>query len=111
MTLKRAYYSATIEEFLGSDADTILGRISQGSSDSSIRQTQLNAWVSQIEILRPALLSRRGTIYFEYSIPRMGERIDVVLLIGPAILVLEFKVGEKTFSAYGLGEGSSRKRR
>jgi len=104
MTLKRAYYSVTINDFLGSDTRTILGSISQGSGDSSIRQTQMNAWVSQIEVLRLALASRNGTIYFEYSIPRMGERIDVLLLIGPAILVLEFKVGEKTFSAYGLDQ-------
>ncbi len=30
----------------------------------------------------------------------MGQRIDVVLLIGPVIFVLEFKVGEKEFTAY-----------
>ena len=34
-------------------------------------------------------------IYLEFSIPRMGQRIDVVLLIGAVIFVLEFKVGEK----------------
>lgn len=38
-----------------------------------------------------------GSVFFEYSIPRMGRRIDTVLLIGPAVFVLEFKVGEKTF--------------
>jgi hypothetical protein len=30
----------------------------------------------------------------------MGKRIDVVLLIGPVIFVLEFKIGEKTFTSY-----------
>lgn len=104
MSINRAYYSATIDDFLNSDTDTLLGRISRGSNDSSILQTQRNAWVRQIEILRTALPPHRGSIYFEYSIPRMGERIDVVLLIGPAILVLEFKVGEKVFSAYGLDQ-------
>ncbi len=102
--MKRAYYSDTIENFLKSDTDAILGRISQGSDDSSIRQTQQGAWVQQIEILRPILQKYEGAIYFEYSIPRMGERIDVVLLIGAAIFVLEFKVGEKKFSAYGLDQ-------
>lgn len=102
--MKRAYYSASIENFLNSDTDTILGRISQGSDDSSIRQTQQGAWVQQIEILRPILQKHKGTIYFEYSIPRMGERIDVVLLIGAAIFVLEFKVGEKIFSSHGLDQ-------
>ena len=102
--MKRAYYSDSIKNFLNNDTDTILGRISQGSDDSSIRQTQQGAWVQQIEILRPILQKYEGSIYFEYSIPRMGERIDVVLLIGAAIFVLEFKVGEKTFSSYGLDQ-------
>jgi len=102
--MKRAYYSDSIENFLNSDTDVILGRISQGSDDSSIRQTQQGAWIQQIEILRPILSNHKGSIYFEYSIPRMGERIDVVLLIGAAIFVLEFKVGEKTFSSYGLDQ-------
>jgi hypothetical protein len=34
----------------------------------------------------------------------MGERIDVVLLIGPAIFVLEFKVGEEEFTSYALDQ-------
>jgi hypothetical protein len=104
MSIKRAYYSATIEGFLSSDTDTLLGRISRGSDDSSILQTQRDAWIQQIEVLRTALISYSGSIYFEYSIPRMGQRIDVVLLVGPAIFVLEFKVGEKMFSAYGLDQ-------
>lgn len=84
--------------------DTILGRITQGSDDSSILQTQRGAWKTQIEILRPALSGYSGAIYFEYSIPRMGERIDIVLLIGAAIFVLEFKVGEKKYTSYGLDQ-------
>jgi len=102
--MKRAYYSDSIKNFLNSDTDTILGRISQGSDDSSIRQTQQGAWVQQIEILRPILRKYEGAIYFEYSIPRMGERIDVILLIGAAIFILEFKVGEKSFSSHGLDQ-------
>ena len=34
----------------------------------------------------------------------MGRRIDVLLLIGPAIFVLEFKVGEQEFTAYGVDQ-------
>ena len=34
----------------------------------------------------------------------MGERIDVVLLIGSAIFVLEFKVGGTEFTSYGLDQ-------
>ncbi|MBM4153175.1 MAG: DUF2075 domain-containing protein, partial [Kiritimatiellaceae bacterium] len=102
--MKRAYYSDTIANFVKSDTDAILGKIVQGSDDSTVRQTQQGAWVQQIEILRPILQKRQGSIFFEYSIPRMGERIDVILLIGAVILVLEFKVGEKFFSAQGLDQ-------
>ncbi len=66
--------------------------------------TQRDAWVGQIEILKPILEKYEGAIYFEYSIPRMGERIDVVLLIGPAIFVLEFKVGGEEFTSYALDQ-------
>ncbi len=33
----------------------------------------------------------------EFAIPRMGRRIDVVLLIGPVAFAIEFKVGESVF--------------
>ena len=45
-----------------------------------------------------------GEILFEYSIPRMGKRIDVVLLIKHVIFVLEFKVGEKEFTSYAIDQ-------
>ncbi|MDF7825870.1 DUF2075 domain-containing protein [Pontiellaceae bacterium B12227] len=102
--MNRAYYSDSIKNFVRSDTDSVLGKLMQGSDDSSILQTQQEAWRQQIEILRPILQKFEGSIYFEYSIPRMGERIDVVLLIGAAIFVLEFKVGEKSFSSYGLDQ-------
>lgn len=66
--------------------------------------TQRDAWLGQIRILKASLEEYEGTIYFEYSIPRMGERIDVVLLIGPAIFVLEFKVGETEFTTHALDQ-------
>jgi hypothetical protein len=51
--------------------------------------------------LQKALVDRNGGIYFEYSIPRLGKRIDVVLLIGPVVFILEFKVGERDFTSAG----------
>ncbi|MCK7516270.1 MAG: hypothetical protein MZV64_00340 [Ignavibacteriales bacterium] len=56
------------------------------------------------EFYRTPYNHMKGSIYFEYSIPRMGKRIDVVLLIGSAIFVLEFKVGEKEFSSYAIDQ-------
>ena len=73
-------------------------------SDFAVEQTQRDAWLEEIRILHSALSLCQGSIYFEYSIPRMGRRIDVVLLIGPAVFVLEFKVGERDFALHALDQ-------
>ena len=62
--------------------------------------TQRDAWLEEISILKGTLQTRRGSIYLEYSIPRMGKRIDAVLLIGPVIFVVEFKIGERQFTSF-----------
>lgn len=64
-----------------------------------MEQTQRNAWLTQITILKKVLQAYQGKIYFEYTIPRMGKRIDVLCLIGSGIFILEFKVGEKEFKS------------
>ena len=96
--MNRAYYSDSITNFCKSSPTEIIGQLTVSSS-FSVEQTQRDAWLEEIKILQVSLASLNGTIYFEYSVPRMGQRIDVVLLIGPAIFVLEFKVGEKEFTA------------
>ena len=101
--MSRAYYSDSIKNFLKTDADAIIGKLSQGGS-FAVEQTQVDAWRRQIEILLPILSKYEGFIYFEYSVPRMGERIDVVLLMGAVIFVLEFKVGEKDFTSHALDQ-------
>lgn len=60
--------------------------------------------MEQIRILKEVLPPFKGSIFFEYSIPRMGRRIDVVLLIGSTIFVLEFKVGEKEFTSNAIDQ-------
>jgi hypothetical protein len=74
------------------------------NNDFPVEQTQRDAWLEEVRILRSILLPFHGAIYFEYSIPRMGQRIDVVILIGPAIFVLEFKVGEEEFTSQALDQ-------
>ncbi len=97
--MKREYYSDDIANFLNSTPESIYGKLAI-SSEFPIEQGQRNAWLAQINILQSILSTYQGRILFEYSIPRMGRRIDVVLLIGPAIFVIEYKVGEDTFHAY-----------
>ena len=97
--MKREYYSDSIAGFLNSKPDEILSKLVR-NNDFTLEQTQRDAWLDEITILHNTLSCHQGSIYFEYSIPRMGKRIDVVLLIGPVIFVLEFKIGEKEFTSY-----------
>ena len=101
--MRREYYSDTIPNFISSTSEEIFGSIAQ-SSDFSVETTQRDAWLEQIRILKNVLQPHKGSIYFEYSIPRMGKRIDVVLLIGSVIFVLEFKVGEKEFQSHAIDQ-------
>ena len=59
--------------------------------------TQKEAWLEQITFLQKNLEGLTGTLFLEFNIPRMGSRVDAVLLIGPVVFVVEFKVGEVTF--------------
>jgi len=95
--IDRAYYSNTIRGFLVDDRDAVLGRLVQGSQ-FPVEQAQRDAWLEQIENLKEILGEYSGAIYFEYVIPRMGKRVDVLLVIGAAIFVVEYKVGEDRFS-------------
>jgi hypothetical protein len=88
--------AATVTDFLQCPVDRILGRLAERSG-FAIEASQRDAWVRQIEILQCALKGVSGTLFFEFSIPRIGRRIDVVLLVGPLVFVVEFKVGERRF--------------
>jgi hypothetical protein len=103
--MKRAFFSDSISEFLDQSSDSILGKLVQSGS-FSVESTQRDAWLSQIEILKNALTPHRtsGSVYFEYSVPRLGKRIDVVVLIGPVLFVVEFKVGEREFTAHAIDQ-------
>lgn len=99
--MRREYYSDTIANFLKTSSNEILAQLVQ-SNEFALEQTQRDSWLEQIQILQSTLGPYTGSLYFEYSIPRMGKRIDVVLLIESVIFVLEFKVGEKEFPAYAI---------
>jgi hypothetical protein len=92
----RAWYGASIAEFLQSSPDAIIGCLAR-NGDFVLLSTQKEAWLQQIEILRSCLAGLTGTLFLEFNIPRMGRRIDAVLVIGPVVFVVEFKTGESVF--------------
>lgn len=89
----RAWYGATITDFLEARAEEIIGHLIS-NSDFTILTTQRDAWLGQITILKDVLRGINGDLFFEFSIPRMGRRIDVVVVAGAVVFALEFKVGE-----------------
>lgn len=92
-SVSNAYYAADVGDFLKATPEEIIGGISSNTT-FSVDPAQRDAWLGQIEILKPTLAGLRGAIFFEFIVPRIGSRIDVVLIIGPIIFVVEFKVGE-----------------
>jgi len=99
--IRRAFYSDPIDTFLEREENAILGLLAQGGS-FSIETTTRDAWLEEIRIMREALAAYRGSggrVYFEYAVPRIGKRIDVVVVLRHMVFVIEFKVGESAFSA------------
>lgn len=94
--MDRSFYNDTIENFLVRNNEEIIGIIASKSRFAD-ELTQKNAWREEIKILKDTLKNYNGAIYFEYTIPRIGQRIDAVLIIDSVIFVLEFKVGESDF--------------
>jgi hypothetical protein len=94
--MNRYFYSDKITAFCTSSVQEILGFLAQ-NNDFSFEINQKEAWIQEINILKEVLKNHQGEIFFEFSIPRMGRRIDVVLIINSVIFILEFKVGEKEF--------------
>ena len=90
--MERFYYGKTIAEFLAEEPDAIFGVLSRAESFDTTRE-QKNAWNEEIGLLKSILQEYSGDVFFEYSIPRLGKRVDVVLLINGIVLCLEFKAG------------------
>lgn len=98
MAAKRFYYSDTISSFLARNINEIVGELTL-ASQHDINDETAQSWVEEIMTLRYALTpySGHGSIYFEYNIPRMGRRADVIALIDGIVFVLEYKTAEQIF--------------
>lgn len=101
MVTTRFYYSNTISGFYAEEPCSIVGKLT-GSSQHDINPKTANAWKEEISSLREVLSkyknTDRGSIYLEYNIPRMGHRVDAIILIDGIVFILEYKTGEQTFN-------------
>lgn len=99
--LSRAWYHAPLSQFLESSPESINGTITQ-NSEFSDGLMQKRAWSEEIELLKMNLHGLEGELFLEFNIPRMGRRIDAVLLVQSIVFVLEFKIGEEAFDSSAL---------
>ena len=77
----RSYYSASISDFLRQSTSEILGVIHSNDISAETTIQQSNTWESEVQVLKNQLRTfEDGRIVFEYTIPRMGKRVDVVVL-------------------------------
>jgi len=100
--MKRAYYSSEIKNFLTEPESSILGKLMINHANRSLEEMQRNAWRKQIEILKNQLQNIEGKIYFEFSIPRMGKRVDNIIIINDTAFIVEFKVGDTKYHKYAI---------
>ena len=94
--LARSWFVRTIAEFQSASDDQVLAELVRGNS-FSVLQSQRDAWLAQFPLLRKALAGNTGMVYLEYAIPRMGHRVDAVVLVNGIVLAIEFKIDAKEY--------------
>ncbi len=102
---RRYGYGRPLVDFLVADSRAVLGELTQRSA-FDVNQTQVAAWEGSIKCLSEALalLGSEGYLFLEFDVPRLGRRIDAVLVTGNAVFVIEFKVGANAFLAADLDQ-------
>ena len=94
--MSRCLYNSSFKEFLTTEDNSIFGTLCDRYHGEALTTT-LEAWKSEISIMKDVVsefADKDGRIIFEYDIPRLGKRLDVVLLLKGIIFCIEFKVGE-----------------
>lgn len=92
-----AYYWSPIAQFCAAGASSIVGQLAR-RSELTLESTQVQAWTRQIELLKDAVQGVDGSVFLEFEVPRLGSRIDGVVVSGSAVIPIEFKVGESRFA-------------
>lgn len=93
---RREYYIDSINNFIVADEENVLGQLLI-HDEFETSDLQKLAWKAEIQILKRQLEEFRGDVIFEYTIPRMGHRVDTVCIIEGIIFLFEFKVGDNEY--------------
>ena len=103
--IHRSYYYANCEDFLNASEAEIRDEIVQNSMQFDLTAQQNIAWNEEIRILKQVMRELGdGQIAFEYTIPRMGRRVDVVIIRKGQIFLLEFKVFEDEYPKHAVDQ-------
>lgn len=101
--MSRCYYCNSIYGFIHQSREKILGEMAKNNA-FSLDDQQKSSWITQIQLLQKLLTNIQGSILFEFTIPRMGRRVDCMLLSYGCIFVIEFKVGSDVFHNSGIDQ-------
>lgn len=101
--MSRAYYFNSIGGFIADPENHILGELAS-KHEFALEEQQRNAWLIQIRTTKNWLEAVNGHVAFEFSIPRMGKRIDCVIISGAVIFAIEFKVGATSFERHAIDQ-------
>jgi Uncharacterized conserved protein (DUF2075) len=94
----RFAYRAKVSQFLLDQDDEVLGQLTNQHKFRQLEQQQINAWRRQIAELKVALKGYpEATLLLEFEIPRIGKRVDAILILNGVIIVLEYKVGSNAY--------------
>src|SRR5262245_55680655 len=96
-----AWYQTTLATFLTASDAAILGALT-AASRFDVQVAQREAWLDEISLLRAALSEAKfadadGWVALEFDVPRLATRIDAVVIVGAAVIPVEFKIGATEF--------------
>lgn len=102
--LNAAFYADSLDVFLRAADDLVYAPLTSPRG-YTLAPEQLSAWRLQLPVLRAAVADVAARdpeapapwIHLEFDIPRLGRRVDAVLVTATAVVPIEFKVGAKKF--------------
>ncbi|MEO5333490.1 MAG: DUF2075 domain-containing protein [Magnetococcus sp. YQC-5] len=104
MAETRSFWAGTVDSFLQSDFDKIIGKLAVRVSliHSSNEKQQLIAWERELDILQVTFETLGAEalpwgVLLEMPLQRLGRRLDAVVTIGKYIAVVEFKIGARSY--------------
>jgi broad-specificity NMP kinase len=101
--MKRYFFDSDVTAFIDANCHSIIGEMTE-ANPFPLESSQRDAWRTQVDVLKSALQELKGHLFLEYSIPRMGRRIDAVVVLGCGVFVVEFKVGKTAYSSADLDQ-------